>query len=82
MYMFFLSHVFLEQQQNDQALQVMESLSLQFNNSADLKAQTALAHYNLRDFDRAQEEYVELVEKDPYRLEGMDVFSNILYVKG
>ncbi|GMI09253.1 hypothetical protein TrRE_jg10707 [Triparma retinervis] len=81
MYMFFLAHVFLEQQQNDQALQVIERLQSTFPNSNALQSQTALAHYNLRDFDRAQECYVDLVEADPYRLEGMDVFSNILYVK-
>ncbi|GMI06598.1 hypothetical protein TrVE_jg7936 [Triparma verrucosa] len=81
MYLFFLIHVFCEQQQNDQALQVIDRVSLLFPNSNYLKAQTALAYYNLRDFDRAQEQFLELCERDPFRLEMIDIFSNILYVK-
>ncbi|GMH89536.1 hypothetical protein TL16_g11486, partial [Triparma laevis f. inornata] len=81
MYLFFLIHVFCEQQQNDQALQVIDRVMLLFPNSNYLKAQTALAYYNLRDFDRAQEQFLELCERDPFRLEMIDIFSNILYVK-
>ena len=81
MYHFFLVHVFIEQQQNDSALQVVSLLSHLFPFSNYLKAQTALAYYNLRDFDKSQEQFLELCESDPFRLEQMDIFSNILYVK-
>src|SRR5690242_368683 len=41
----------------------------------------ALIHYNDRDFDRAQDLFEELRERDPDRLELMDTYSNILFVK-
>ena len=41
----------------------------------------ATAHYNLRDFDAAEATFSGLLAADPHRLEGMDTYSNILYVK-
>ena len=107
MYYCFLIHVFLEQQQDEQALQLVGQLLFTstddqsnrhpsllhqkvedsshyqglFVQSNYLKAMTAVAYYNLRDFDTAQEHFLELCQRDPFRLEQMDVFSNILYVK-
>jgi len=107
MYYCFLIHVFLEQQQDEQALQLVSQLLFTttddqsnrhpsllhqkvedsshyqglFVQSNYLKAMTAVAYYNLRDFDTAQEHFLELCQRDPFRLEQMDVFSNILYVK-
>lgn len=52
-----------------------------FVQSNFLKAMTAVAYYNLRDFDTAQEHFLELCQRDPFRLDQMDIFSNILYVK-
>jgi len=95
MYHMFLVHVFLEQQQNELALQLIDGLQYRppppndpdgessglFSNSNYLKAMQAIAYYNLRDFDTAQEHFIELCQRDPIRLEHMDIFSNILYVK-
>jgi len=36
---------------------------------------------SLLDFDRAIELFNELQKKDPYSLDQMDTYSNILYVK-
>lgn len=33
------------------------------------------------DFDSAQRAYVQIREADPHRIDGMDNYSNILYVK-
>ncbi|CAI5512534.1 unnamed protein product [Closterium sp. Naga37s-1] len=52
-----------------------------FPHSTWVAAATATAHYNLRDFDSAEAVFTELTGVDPYRLEAMDTFSNILYVK-
>ena len=41
----------------------------------------ALADYNLRKFEVAQAEFEELRRQDPYRLENLDIYSNILYVQ-
>ena len=52
-----------------------------FQTSSYIVSQTALAKYNQRNFDEAQE-YFELLRKiDPFRLHLMDTYSNILYVK-
>lgn len=78
---FFYGHVQLELQQNDNALKTYSHLSGLFPRSTYLVAQTALAHYNLRSFDEAQDLYEALAKADPHRLKGMDTYSNILYVK-
>ena len=52
-----------------------------FVRSPYLQSQLAVAHYNLRDFDEAQAHFVALAERYPDRLDQMDVYSNILYVK-
>jgi len=41
----------------------------------------ASAHYQLRQYGEAQEFYERLMESDPYRIEGCDCFSNILYTQ-
>jgi anaphase-promoting complex subunit 8 len=114
MYYCFLIHLFLEQQQEEQALQLIHRLlfssatttsnnastdtdedDMTLNHDNDnsnictglfvqsnfLKAMTAVAYYNLRDFDTAQDHFLELCQRDPFRLDQMDIFSNILYVK-
>ena len=45
------------------------------------KAQLAMAHYNSQEYDAAKELFAELLEQDPFRLEGMDSYSNILFVE-
>eukprot|EP00978_Attheya_sp_CCMP212_P041347 scaffold235868_cov58-Attheya_sp.AAC.2 len=52
-----------------------------FSSSYHLQSQSAVAHYNLRDFDMAQTYFEELAKSDPHRLTGLDVYSNILYVR-
>jgi len=80
---FFFAEVLLEyyQHESDQALEQLAILRERFPKSTAVKAATALAYYNLRDFDQAVVELEELREMDPYRLEGMDVLSNVLYVR-
>jgi len=41
----------------------------------------ALAYYCLRDYDRAQEAFEQARDLDPHRLDHVDTYSNILYVK-
>ncbi|KAK9826135.1 hypothetical protein WJX81_007973 [Elliptochloris bilobata] len=56
-------------------------LARQFPGSEWVAAAAAGAQYNLRNFDEAQELFEDLLERDPHRIEGMDTYSNILYVK-
>jgi len=89
MYHFFCVHVFLENQANENAIMLMERLihgtdefsSGFFVTSPYLQSQLAVAHYDMRDFDTAKEHFKLLEDRDPQRLDQMDVYSNILYVK-
>lgn len=52
-----------------------------FVQSAYLQSQLAMAYYDVRDYDSAHEHFLALTEREPYRLDHMDAFSNVLYVK-
>ena len=79
---FFLAYVTLELQQNEQSLEYYSFLSPHFPNSTYIAAQMAIGNYNVREFDVAQEHFEAVQLADPYRLEDLDAYSNILYVKG
>ncbi|KAE9011037.1 Anaphase-promoting complex subunit 8 [Phytophthora rubi] len=81
MFQLFQAHVLLDQQQNDAARAVLSSLEEQFPQSTYLLAQQALTSYHIRDFDQSQEQFERLAAQDPHRMENMDVYSNVLYVK-
>jgi len=78
---YFRTHALLELQQNEEAWQLCCSLERRFGRSSHLTTQMALVHYNLRRFDDAQELFEELIKENPHRLDSMDTYSNILYVK-
>jgi len=52
-----------------------------FCNSPYIATKVAVAHYHLREFHLAQNCFVQLHTRNPYRLDEMDVYSNILYVQ-
>ena len=89
MYHFFCVNVFLENQANENAIMVIDRLMQGtdeesngfFVQSPYLQSQLAVAHYNMRDFDTAQNHFVMLAKNNSHRLDQMDVYSNILYVK-
>jgi len=78
---FFRAALALELQCNERAMEHLEGLQVHFPRSDHVKAQLATAKYNLRLFDEAQQMFQELRESSPHRMEGMDTYSNILYVK-
>ncbi|CAK9037576.1 Anaphase-promoting complex subunit 8 (Cell division cycle protein 23 homolog) (CDC23 homolog) (Cyclosome subunit 8), partial [Durusdinium trenchii] len=78
---FFRAHLALELQQNAEATEILEDLGVMFPTSSYVLAQKALAQYNLRNFDEAQDLFEVLTGQDPHRLHNMDTYSNILYVK-
>ncbi|KNC55439.1 cell division cycle protein 23, partial [Thecamonas trahens ATCC 50062] len=77
----FVAHLHLELQQNAESLTLWEELGELFVESDHVVAQAALANYNLREFGVSGDLFEALLERDPYRLEHMDTYSNILYVK-
>ncbi|KAF4526395.1 hypothetical protein B566_EDAN012685 [Ephemera danica] len=79
---FFLGHMYLELQMNEEALEIYEFLQLNgFSRNSYVLAQIALAYHNRREVDTAVEMFRQLTQDDPYRLENMDTYSNLLYVK-
>ena len=78
---FFLAHVCLDMQRSAEALALYGRLKHAFPSSDYILAQTAIAYYNARDFDNAEGLFEKLLKGDPHRLDSIDVYSNILYVK-
>eukprot|EP01083_Nonionella_stella_P070814 189682_1 len=79
---FFLVDVYLELQMNsNELLPLLTRLRSRFPQSAHVLAQEAVMHYTMRQLDEAHERFEELKERDPFRLETMDTYSNVLYVK-
>ncbi|KAK4046940.1 Anaphase-promoting complex subunit 8 [Microbotryomycetes sp. JL201] len=78
---FFFVHATLEiHAAGDNLHDVVNELGRVFHDCSMLNGMRALIHYHVREFDEATE-YFELLQKtDPYRIEEIDVYSNILYV--
>ncbi|KAL0482808.1 anaphase-promoting complex subunit Apc8 [Acrasis kona] len=49
--------------------------------SSYIITQTAIAYYHLQDYPQAIDHFEHLRRVDPYRIENLDIYSNILYVK-
>lgn len=49
--------------------------------STFISLQRALLYHNIRDFDQAQVLFEEIRKNNPYLLDSMDIYSNVLYVK-
>ncbi|KAJ8276331.1 hypothetical protein COCON_G00080830 [Conger conger] len=79
---FFLAHMYTELQMIKEALQKYQSLiDAGFSKSTYIISQIAVAYHNIRDIDQALSLFNELREQDPFRIENMDTFSNLLYVR-
>eukprot|EP00041_Stephanoeca_diplocostata_P014002 m.251502 g.251502 ORF g.251502 m.251502 type:complete len:618 (+) comp19539_c0_seq4:264-2117(+) len=78
---FFDAHVSLELHQADEAVSLYSNLAQTFPVSSYVQAQVATAYYNRREFDVSEEIFEGLRQSDPYRLDNVDTYSNILYVR-
>lgn len=79
---FFLGHLYLEHQMDPAAIQVYWSLREKgLQNSRYIQAQLAICYHNQRIVDRAISEFAALQAADPYRLDNLDIYSNLLYIK-
>jgi len=68
--------------ETDELFPLLSSLTDAFPTSTYVLAQTAQAHYKRKDMEQAQCTFERLRTIDPYRLEGMDSYSNALFVRG
>jgi tetratricopeptide (TPR) repeat protein len=80
MAVFFRAHVLLALQENEECLAVLGQLCAVFAHTTVLLELYALVYYQQRDYDEAERRFVEMRKRDPFRLQNMDIYSNILYV--
>ncbi|KAL3235606.1 anaphase promoting complex subunit CDC23 RNJ42_02382 [Nakaseomyces bracarensis] len=81
MYKVFQLLIFKEFQGNvDEYLELFEYLLTMFPNFIYLHAQNALTNYQYMDYTHAESLFEKILEVDPYRLDDLDTYSNILYV--
>ncbi|XP_065876562.1 anaphase-promoting complex subunit 8 isoform X2 [Euphorbia lathyris] len=78
---FFLANAYQELRMHNESLAKYEHLQITFNFSNYVQAQIAKAQYSLREFDQVEVIFEELLRNDPYRVEDMDTYSNVLYAK-
>ena len=78
----FLAHTYLELQLNELAINIYFGLTKAgLADSTYIMAQVAIAFHNMRQVDEAVKFFKQLGELDPYRLDNLDTYSNLLYVK-
>ncbi|KAF4374956.1 hypothetical protein G4B88_004707, partial [Cannabis sativa] len=78
---FFLASAYQEIRMHNESLAKYEYLQGTFSFSNYIQAQIAKAQYSLRDFEVVEAIFEELLRNDPYRVEDMDMYSNVLYSK-
>ena len=77
----FVMHVSIEKQKNVEATLLVDLVGLPlFPNSQAMLSMIALTFYGQRDFEKARQVFERIQRLNPYRLENLDTFSNILYV--
>lgn len=84
MYHFFCAHLQAQHQEFDASLAIYERWmdpSLFGTQSLYLLTQYAVLQYHLRSFANASRALEDIRRRMPYRLDSMDVYSNILYVQ-
>ncbi|GAB2289936.1 anaphase-promoting complex component apc8 [Dionaea muscipula] len=78
---FFLAYAFHELRMHQESMEKYEHLRKTFCFSNYIQAQIAKVQYNIREFDQVEIIFEELLRNDPYRVEDMDMYSNVLYSK-
>lgn len=82
MYHFFQAKTFLKLNESERALNILHRLSNSgFSKSDNLQAEIALAYDGLRDMELAANQFHQLFESSPCRLDNVDTYSNVLFVR-
>ncbi|CAG5127621.1 unnamed protein product, partial [Candidula unifasciata] len=78
----FMAKVYMELQLHEEALNIYRIfMERGFAQSPYIVAQVAVTYHDMRDVDQAVTTFKTLEVMDPYRIENMDIYSNLLYVK-
>jgi anaphase-promoting complex subunit 8 len=67
-------------QSGDQVLRAIDKVEVFFPTSAFLRSQRALLHYHAKEFEESNAIFTQLLRSEPYRLDALDNYSNVLYV--
>lgn len=77
----FIASILNETEGSEQAREIYQALLSIAPSFSFAKLQVAISLYHMRLFDEAQHLFTEIYSKEEYCLDGVDIFSNILYVK-
>ncbi|EDQ87860.1 uncharacterized protein MONBRDRAFT_26870 [Monosiga brevicollis MX1] len=77
----FKAEAFEDTHYHEEAIELYQALFDQFPSSINLVGALAAAHYHQRNFDQATEFFDTLLAHDPYRLDDLELYSNMLYVQ-
>ena len=78
---FYLENYFLEKNYDTEAIQILDLLQNYFPNNSFIQNQLAICYYNLHEYELSLECFEKLFQLDPLRYEGIDIYSNILFIK-
>lgn len=78
----YLGHALIEIFVNESGISLFEEIQAAgFSKCLYTTSQIAIAHHNKRDVDKAIEIFQQILAADPYRLENLDMYSNLLFVR-
>lgn len=79
---FFIGHALIEIFVNESGISLFEEIqNAGFSKCLYTTSQIAIAYHNKRDVDKAIEIFQQILAVDPYRLENLDMYSNLLFVR-
>lgn len=78
---FYLENYFIEKNYDTEAIQILDLLQNYFPNNSFIQNQLAICYYNLHEYELSIEYFEKLFQLDPLRYEGIDIYSNILFIK-
>lgn len=82
MFKIFNAYLKCELHNFEEGLNEMNSILIACPHNVFAETQKALTFYNMRDFEASESLFESMWKDDPYRIEDMDVYSNVLYVRG
>ncbi|CAI6348773.1 unnamed protein product [Macrosiphum euphorbiae] len=84
MHLLFIAHMYIDFQITDRALNIYNDIwklgHTVFQDWPYMQAQLAIAHHNKREIATAIVSFKTVMEMDPFRIDNLDLLSNLMYV--
>ncbi|CAG8490346.1 10735_t:CDS:10 [Cetraspora pellucida] len=77
---FFKIYLSVELLESPKCFELIGEVRHKFPENKFLQTQTAITYYNNRDYLAAESVFEDIIKSDPYRLDDIDLYSNVLYV--